>query len=317
MAEKFKFGGIVNAINRIVESLGNLSISISGDQKDYVTRAFCSTNQSINNSTFTKVALNTKTFDQNNLFDNITNYRWTCPIAGFYQINAAVLYNAPAATGQYQVKVYKNGAEILYSNFDLTVAISAYPNPKIADTIYLEKGDYLELYTFHNAGTAKTLLGGQQFNYLSIAKINTYIAPTPTETNCKFKVTQNIAQSFNSGAYTKMNFDAKVFDPSGTFDLTNDYYVAPESGYYLLSAGVFFTTATALLLGFSTDGVFTVTNETSILATNEQCLTLTALVYVNKGDKIGVCARQTIGSAQNTTSAQPRFNFFSGHKISN
>lgn len=60
-------------------------------------------------ATDTKIAFNTEKFDTNNNFDNATNYRYTAPVAGFYQFNAQIYYEAiNAAT--VRIALYKNGS---------------------------------------------------------------------------------------------------------------------------------------------------------------------------------------------------------------
>ena len=49
--------------------------------------ATLSADQSISNSTLTKVQFNTEVFDTNSNYDNATNYRFTPTVAGYYQLN--------------------------------------------------------------------------------------------------------------------------------------------------------------------------------------------------------------------------------------
>ena len=70
--------------------------------------SYLSTNQTISNGTYTKIAFNTKEFDTNSNFDATTNYRFTPTVAGYYQINGSISINTAT---QILISIYKNGGE--------------------------------------------------------------------------------------------------------------------------------------------------------------------------------------------------------------
>lgn len=74
--------------------------------------AYLNANQTgVSNSTWTKVALNAEEFDTNNNFDSTTNYRFTPTIAGYYQINCCISFNASITNPVFaRVGIYKNGS---------------------------------------------------------------------------------------------------------------------------------------------------------------------------------------------------------------
>jgi hypothetical protein len=78
--------------------------------------AYSSTNQSITSSTFTKVQFNTEEFDTNSNYDNATNYRFTPTVAGYYQVNGNIRYDASTAPTRCILSVYKNGSEFKRGN---------------------------------------------------------------------------------------------------------------------------------------------------------------------------------------------------------
>ena len=79
--------------------------------------AYQSSSQSISNSTFTKIQLQTKEFDTNSNFDNTTNYRYTPTIAGYYQINVG-FYTATGSSPGYATAaaIYKNSSLCIHFN---------------------------------------------------------------------------------------------------------------------------------------------------------------------------------------------------------
>jgi len=101
-------------------------------------------NQSVTSNVYTKVTLNTETFDTNNNFDSTTNYRFTPTVAGYYQINGTIMFGGVGMTlgGTY---IYKNGAS--YKNAAQTPNSTYYSGSTVADVIYLNGStDYIELY---------------------------------------------------------------------------------------------------------------------------------------------------------------------------
>ena len=73
--------------------------------------AYTITTQTITTNTFTKIQYNVKTFYTNSNYDNITNYRFTPSVAGYYQINGNFSMTG-GASGYCQIAIYKNGGQI-------------------------------------------------------------------------------------------------------------------------------------------------------------------------------------------------------------
>jgi hypothetical protein len=71
-----------------------------------------------------KVQFETEEFDTSNNYDNATNYRFTAPIAGFYNLQAEVSCTAVSG-GQYVVSLYKNGSSFRFFNIGLAGASSS------------------------------------------------------------------------------------------------------------------------------------------------------------------------------------------------
>jgi len=127
--------------------------------------AYLSANQTVSNSTVTKMQCNTERFDTNSAYDNSTNYRFTVPSgeAGKYFIYART--NQQTLSGSFfklyqsKIYIYKNGSNYKnqgnYNNnseqpINQTVGISA--------TIDLSVGDYIEIFGFTESGDGS---GGQ------------------------------------------------------------------------------------------------------------------------------------------------------------
>lgn len=131
-------------------------------------RAYLSSNQSISNSTNTKVQLNTKSFDTANCFDNTTNYRFTPNVAGYYQFSA-VLALSGTNSANVQALIYKNGATASNSVFyapGLTGVTQI--NAVLSDLIYMNGStDYVELYGYLSASSGNIFGGNSAQAYLA------------------------------------------------------------------------------------------------------------------------------------------------------
>jgi hypothetical protein len=109
--------------------------------------AYMSTSQTVSTITFTKVQLQTEEFDTSNAFDNVTNYRFTPTVAGYYQVNGAIGVNTIATS--IAIMIYKNGVRFKDGN-----NMNANGNASsVAALVYLNgTTDYLELYVYLTNG---------------------------------------------------------------------------------------------------------------------------------------------------------------------
>ena len=128
-------------------------------------------NQSISNSTYTAVTWNTEWFDTDAYHSTSSNTsRFTIPSgkAGYYFITGRLDYQAGSG-GNRRALIYKNGSSVAGASFifgnntEQTVQINTILN--------LAVGDYVELYTFQNFGSAQDIYksGGESeftMNYL-------------------------------------------------------------------------------------------------------------------------------------------------------
>jgi hypothetical protein len=116
------------------------TVMVSGNMPAF--GAFSTVNQSVSSATFTKVTLNNEEFDTASCFDSTTNYRFTPNVAGYYQINAAVVLSGTAVT-RFFCSIYKNGSEYKRGN-DL---LGSGYQPVVSSVLYLNgTTDYVELY---------------------------------------------------------------------------------------------------------------------------------------------------------------------------
>ena len=110
--------------------------------------AYQSSAQTISSNTSTKIQFQTKEFDTSNAFDSTTNYRFTPPVAGYYQVNGNVTVST-TTTNMY-VDIFKNG-----TNFKQGTQPNAAGGSGVNAVVYLNGStDYIELYAFIVVGQA-------------------------------------------------------------------------------------------------------------------------------------------------------------------
>ena len=123
--------------------------------------AYLASSQTISSHTWTKVTINTETFDTANAFDSTTNYRFTPQVAGYYQVNVT-LYNdylGGGSGGGAAVAIYKNGSRYVLGYNSSPTAGYLYGGYTVSDVIYFNGStDYVEMYGIN--GNGSPIFGG-------------------------------------------------------------------------------------------------------------------------------------------------------------
>ena len=139
---------ILDGTNGITSVTGSASLTAAGP----AFSAYGSAQQSVATGTWTKVAFNNKTFDTNNNFDATTNYRFTPTVAGYYQINSSILFNAGASTAVSYIQLYKNGSAYQYGS-GMPLNLSNLIINQLSSLVYMNGStDYLEMYMYQSSG---------------------------------------------------------------------------------------------------------------------------------------------------------------------
>ena len=130
------------------------TVMVSGNMPAF--SAYANNAVTISSGTFTKVQLNTKTFDTNNCFDSTTNYRFTPTVAGYYQINGRVDSQTSSGTiSRCLASIYKNGSEYKRGSDINNASAGGIFASNVSDVVYFNGStDYVELYAFISASTA-------------------------------------------------------------------------------------------------------------------------------------------------------------------
>lgn len=79
------------------------------DSNPYKFKAYRNAAYTPANATITKYPFDAESFDTNNNYDAATNYRYTCPVSGFYYFGGHM--QSGTASSRLLLMLYKNGAE--------------------------------------------------------------------------------------------------------------------------------------------------------------------------------------------------------------
>lgn len=173
--------GAVNASGAITAGTGltvsagtvtapNGSLSSKVLTNPYKFSATLSTATNTGNAAFAKVPFNVKDFDTGSNYDNVTNFRFTAPIAGFYFFNARV-----STTGSLTVLIaslYRNGVEHS-RGVDTRISVAASLGSTVSSLIQLAASDYIEVFSYGSAATAIDVLTPRATYFQSFLVSNT------------------------------------------------------------------------------------------------------------------------------------------------
>jgi hypothetical protein len=127
------------------------TLGVFGNQPAF--SVYQGTQQSLSDTTYTKIAFTVKTFDTANCFDNTTNYRFTPTVAGYYQINLTV-YGIATSMTYIQTAIYKNGTN--YCNTLIPAQQSTNAGGMVSSLVYLNgTTDYVEGYVSMGASSGR------------------------------------------------------------------------------------------------------------------------------------------------------------------
>jgi len=136
---------------------GDNTFASAGGANTPIFVATLSADQSISNSTITKINFNSEEIDTDSAFDSSTNYRFTVPSgqAGKYLINGAVRLES-FSNANLELFLYKNGSEI----YRRRTYNDAYNHVRLTQILSLAESDYLELYLLQDTGGSASVTGG-------------------------------------------------------------------------------------------------------------------------------------------------------------
>jgi hypothetical protein len=152
---------IIFTPNTVIKSADiNLNFDTAADIRNwsnpYKFSAYRGTNQSITINTVTKINFATERFDTNNNYDSTTNYTYTAPVTGYYNVNAEVQsLIATAANVDCSLRIFING---VYYRKGSNIKNASYPQVSVNSLVYLLAGQYVDI-RYYSILAADTIEG--------------------------------------------------------------------------------------------------------------------------------------------------------------
>ena len=119
-------------------------------------------NQSIPDSTYTKVQFPTEIADSGSVFDNSTNYRFTPGVTGKYIISAQVTMKDMSIDKKVQLAIYENGSNMNPGQAASMIQTPINENITVQFSLLLDvssASDYYEVFIFQNKGSTQEIRG--------------------------------------------------------------------------------------------------------------------------------------------------------------
>lgn len=130
--------------------------------------AHLASNQSVNNTSITKLSLASEVYDRNNDFDSSTNYRFTAPVDGLYLAIASV-HTTGTQDDNLIIYIQKNGGDLFRTRTHASAGASMAAN--CTGIALLDANDYLEVFVHHNFGSATNMTGSKEYTWFNVQKI--------------------------------------------------------------------------------------------------------------------------------------------------
>ena len=132
------------------DNSGNVLLQYNGVSTP-IFSAYTTTQTTMTNGAWTKIAYVTKMFDTNSNYDT-TNSRYLPTVAGYYQILATNSSNSSFTASNTAFSIYKNGAEHIRGA--TTAPSSAQVYTEVTGIVYMNgTTDYVEIWMYQNSGS--------------------------------------------------------------------------------------------------------------------------------------------------------------------
>lgn len=141
-----------NATHNHQNNAGGGQLGVAAISNTITFHAYRTVAQSIPDASYTKVLFDGENWDDGSNYDNITNFRFTAPSAGLYDVSACVsVLGFTAANQLCIIHLYKNGLD--YKRLGLNTSGGANDlSASGSTTVKLATNDYLEIFVFQNKG---------------------------------------------------------------------------------------------------------------------------------------------------------------------
>jgi len=210
----------------------NVVVSDQTDTRVIQAKVYRATSgQTITTGAANKVQFNGVASDSNAAYDPTTNYRYTVPVAGVYQIRGAVSFASTASLGSASVSLYKNGFDINSVQFSKeSASFSTIGVTFTFDDPSAKAGDYYEIYVGNSMSASIVLLSDSSIAGGSYCIFNRLSGPS------QIAASESVNARYYSSSTTLSGSDATIVYSTKDFDSHNAYssgtYTIPMNGKY-------------------------------------------------------------------------------------
>ena len=209
----------------------------------YAARAYLGTNQTLAASGWSKLLLNTRSFDPGSNF-SLANNQYVCPVAGYYHVDGLVFFSTTITANQNIAGfISRNGVTTTGNGgFEMSLQSAAVQTGESvfagAGLIQCNAGDTLSLYAY-NFPAGLVVGSGDVLTTLSVSLVAaTAVQQQPLQPASQARAVRNAALTLTVSAWTKIPVDAVVYDAGQNVSLANGRYVCPVGGYYQIDSAV-------------------------------------------------------------------------------
>ena len=119
--------------------------------------------QTLTVNVLTKIQFQTKVFDTNTNYDNVTNYRFTPTVAGYYQVTAGASAQSTSSANAILTAVYKNGSLYEFGSA-VPCSTNSFGYSQVTTLVYFNgSSDYIESYAQATGASGTVVCNGTYF----------------------------------------------------------------------------------------------------------------------------------------------------------
>lgn len=278
--------------------------------REVVARYTTNTEGTYANGVYTTIPYEDLDYDSTSSYNTSTG-EYTVPETGYYDINAkAMLKSLIANAGEMSIAIYVDGAKV-EDGFNY-IENAALEMRNISSTVFLNKGQVVTIRLYQTNGGNRALFTQGTYNTFSIAKRSSPQTILETETVAA-RYTSDSGQASGT-ADVIVKYEDLVSDTHNAYDTSTGLYTIPVSGFYVISCSIQTANATwafgnIVSLDIEVDGSEINEGVLRILGTDNTNFRLnnSTVVYLNKGQTVGIVSNNSQSAAISTNSNSNTF----------
>lgn len=243
---------------------------------------------------------------------------YTIPESGLYSINASLQTSTTSWAANDYLELYidiNSGTKYIKNSFRVPTTASYSAGTKVDGSVYLEKGDTVEIVVFPQRTTSVNTTG--DYSNFSIAKLASPQTILETETVAA-RYTSNAGTNISPSTYQILKYEDIDYDTHGSYDTSTGIYDITNSGKYTISAKAMLSGLNAdqgeMSLAIYVNGVKIDENYNYIGRGSLESRQVVTTLELDKGDELTIRLYQTNGAGR-VQFNQSSYNSFSIARI--